>query len=122
MLFALLSASWHGRDSGPSSVPAEAKPQAPELPVPPALAPNSLGPGDKAERETAAATRLLAYHQELAAKGDTYGLYQMGRRYLHGDGVETNVSKALDLLGKAAQQGSAAAKAELEEFANSPRK
>jgi hypothetical protein len=72
------------------------------------------------EDRKARAVRTMEWYQELAAKGDLRGQYEMGRRYLHGDGVETNVNKAIGLLGKAAQQGSAEAKDELEKFAKPP--
>jgi hypothetical protein len=49
--------------------------------------------------------RVLAFHQDLAAKGDAYGEFKMGMRYLNGDGVEKDPTKARDFLGKAAAQG-----------------
>ncbi len=49
--------------------------------------------------------KVLAFHQELADKGDAYGQYKMGVRYLNGDGVDKDPQKARDLLAKAAAQG-----------------
>jgi len=70
----------------------------------------------KAQAVTAksqADARVLAFHQELAAKGDAYGEYKMGLRYLNGDGVDKDPQKARDLLGKAAAQGNKDASDEL---------
>lgn len=58
-------------------------------------------------------SKVLAYHQELAEKGDAYGEYKMGIRYENGDGVDKDLTKARDLLGKAAAQGNKDAATEL---------
>jgi len=69
---------------------------------------------DAAEKKKSeAAASLLKYHQELADKGDAYGQYKMGLRYMNGDGVQKDWFKATDYLGKAAVQGRADAAAEL---------
>ena len=51
-----------------------------------------------------AAARLLKHHQELAEKGDAYGQYRMGKRYLTGDGVQKDIAKAREMFQKAAAQ------------------
>jgi Sel1 repeat len=66
-----------------------------------------------ATAKTQADARVLAFHQELAAKGDAYGEYKMGVRYLNGDGVDKDVAKARDMLSKAAAQGNKDASDEL---------
>ncbi len=48
--------------------------------------------------------KVLAWHQELADKGDAYGEYKMGMRYLNGDGVDKDAQKARDMLTKATQR------------------
>ncbi|MDB6022292.1 MAG: hypothetical protein JWQ04_2149, partial [Pedosphaera sp.] len=58
-------------------------------------------------------SKVLAFHKELAEKGDAYGEYKMGVRYLNGDGVDKDLAKARDLLGKAAAQGNKDAATEL---------
>jgi hypothetical protein len=58
------------------------------------------------KRKQAGADRALKYNQDLADKGDAYGQLRMGERYLNGDGVEKNETKAKDYLSKAAAQGS----------------
>ena len=63
-----------------------------------------------------AADRVLKFHQELADKGDPYGEYQMGLRYLKGDGVEKDPRKAREMFVKAAAQGKEEASAELEKL------
>jgi hypothetical protein len=65
------------------------------------------------KRKSELAANALKFHQELADKGDAYGQYQMGLRYMNGDGVEKDWFKASDYLGKAAVQGRADAAAEL---------
>ena len=57
--------------------------------------------------------RLLKSNQDLAEKGDAYGLLRMGERYRDGDGVPKNLMKAEDYLSKAAAAGSQTAAAEL---------
>lgn len=66
-------------------------------------------------QEKAAAAKLLALksNQELAAKGDTYGLLRMGERYRDGDGVEKDLAKAKIYLQKAVDAGSPTAAEEL---------
>jgi TPR repeat protein len=61
--------------------------------------------------------KVLAFHQELADKGDAYGEYKMGVRYLNGDGVDKDPQKARDLLAKAAAQGNKDATDELAKLA-----
>ena len=70
----------------------------------------------KQKSESAAAA--LRFHQQLADKGDPYGLFRMGQRYLTGDGVETNFAKAQTLLSQAASKGQSDAKALLERVGN----
>lgn len=57
--------------------------------------------------------KVLAWHKELAEKGDAYGEYKMGLRYETGDGVDKDLAKAKDMLGKSAAQGNKDAAAEL---------
>jgi len=55
----------------------------------------------------------LKYNQELAAKGDPYGLLRMGERYRDGDGVPKDLAKARDCFTKAVAAGSPSAADEL---------
>ena len=66
-----------------------------------------------AQTKNEAGAKVLAWHQELADKGDPYGQYKMGLHYLNGDGVAKDVQKARDLFSKAAAQGNQDAAAEL---------
>jgi hypothetical protein len=71
---------------------------------------------EKAQAASAKArseAKVLAWHQELADKGDAYGEYKMGVRYLNGDGVDKDAQKGRDLLAKAAAQGNRDASDEL---------
>jgi len=67
----------------------------------------------KKEKQEAAQEKVLKYYQDLANKGDTYGLLRMGERYRDGDGVEKNAAKARDYFTKAAAAGSPTAADEL---------
>jgi hypothetical protein len=58
-----------------------------------------------ASAKTKKDSSVLAWHKELAEKGDAYGEYKMGMRYLNGDGVDKDLSKAHDLLAKSSAQG-----------------
>jgi TPR repeat protein len=61
--------------------------------------------------------RLLKWHQDLAAKGDPRGLYEMAKRYQNGNGVETNAAKAQEYFGRSAEGGNEEAKLELKRMA-----
>lgn len=68
----------------------------------------------QADRKKAAGdAATLKFYQEQAEKGDAYGQYRMGIRYLEGDGVPKDLAKARDYLSKAAAQGNKEATAEL---------
>lgn len=89
----------------------------------PAIAAALGRPASSEELAAIAATNLnkkaeadanaLRYNRELAAKGDAYGQFRMGQRYLKGDGVERDVTKAREMFQKAAAQGHSGASAEL---------
>jgi hypothetical protein len=64
------------------------------------------------------AENALAENKRLAAQGDAYGELRMGERYLTGDGVARDVSKARDYLQRAAEQGSQTAADELNHLDN----
>jgi hypothetical protein len=71
--------------------------------------PRPISPEQKAEGEG----RALQWNQELADKGDAYGQYRMGTRFLNGEGVPKDLEKAREYLSKAAAQGDPSAAAEL---------
>ena len=66
-----------------------------------------------ANKKAAADAATLKFYQERAEKGDAYGQYRMGLRYLKGEGVPKDLDKARDYLSKAAAQGNEDAAAEL---------
>lgn len=68
------------------------------------------------KRKAILAAKVLQHHQELAARGDAYGQWQMGHRYAVGDGVEKDLLRARSLLAMAANQGQVEAKAELDKL------
>lgn len=63
-----------------------------------------------------AQVRALKWHQELAAKGDAFGQFEMGQRYLKGDGVEKDEAKAKEYFTKSAVQGNKDAAKTLEKL------
>jgi len=58
--------------------------------------------------------RALKMNQDLADKGDAYGLLRMGERYRDGDGVAKNLPKAREYFTKAVAAGSPSAQEELD--------
>jgi len=71
------------------------------------------------QKQKAAADAALKHNVDLAAKGDAYGQLRMGERYLKGEGVEKDITKALDYLSKAAAQGNSQATLLLVQVTNS---
>lgn len=71
-----------------------------------------------ANKKAEANARALEWNQQQADAGDPYGLLRMGQRYLHGDGVETNLAKARDYLQRSADLGNDTAKEELAKLQN----
>jgi hypothetical protein len=65
------------------------------------------------DAKTAVQAKVLKSNQDLADKGDEYGLLRMGERYRDGDGVPKDLAKAKDYLTKATTAGSPAAADEL---------
>ena len=57
--------------------------------------------------------RVLKNNQELADRGDPYGLLRMGERYRDGDDVPKDLAKARDYFTKAVAAGDPSAAAEL---------
>jgi hypothetical protein len=68
---------------------------------------------DLANKKAAVDAAVLKWNQEQSEKGNDFGQYQMGIRYLKGDGVPKDLDKARDYLFKAAAQGNKDAAAEL---------
>jgi hypothetical protein len=64
--------------------------------------------------------RVLKGNQDLADKGDAYGLLRMGESYRDGEGVPKDLAKARDYLTKAAAAGSPTATDELKQLPNEP--
>jgi hypothetical protein len=67
-------------------------------------------------KKQAITDKVLKNNQDLADKGDAYGLLRMGQRYRDGEGVEKDLTKARDYLTKAAAAGSQTADDELKKL------
>jgi len=61
---------------------------------------------------------LLRFEQEQAEKGKDLYQYRMGMRYLNGNGVTNDLTKAREYLFRAAAQGNQDAAAELRKFSS----
>jgi TPR repeat protein len=64
-------------------------------------------------KKNAGADKALKYNEDMADKGDAYGLCRMGERYRDGDGVPKDLAKAKIYFSKAANAGSQTAADEL---------
>lgn len=93
-----------------------------EIYVPPPPTPEQIAAAkaaaDKAKAKAdaerkAAQDKALRYNQDLADKGDAYGLMRMGERYRDGEGVPKDLAKARDYLSKAVTAGEPSAADEL---------
>lgn len=79
------------------------------VPKPPTPKEVAAAKAKVAEAKRAGAEKALAANQAAADKGDAYGLLRMGERYRDGEGVEKDLTKAKDYLGRAAVAGSPSA-------------
>lgn len=73
-------------------------------------------------KQSASDANLLKYYQGLSDKGDAYGQFRMGERYLAGSGVPKDEAKAKDLFTKSAAQGNKDAEAALLRMRNAESK
>lgn len=74
----------------------------------------------EAAKKQAVVDKVLKNNEELADKGDVYGLLRMGERYRDGDGVPKDLIKAKTYLQQAATSGSLTAANELKALSNNP--
>jgi TPR repeat protein len=70
--------------------------------------------------QKAAEAKALKLDEDLADKGDPFGLLRMGERYRDGDGVDRDMVKARAYLSKAAAAGSPTAADEIKNLPNEP--
>jgi len=89
-----------------------AKPAAPV--AVPAPAPIDPVKAEAAKQETE--NKRLTYQKKKAEEGADYAQYDLGIRYLNGDGVEKNADTAKQWLDKAAKNGHSGAKKKLQEL------
>jgi TPR repeat protein len=106
--------------------PTPPTPQAPTqqvVPVPPqprplpvAVPAKPVDPEKAAAEKEAAAKRLLAYQKEQAEKGSAVSQFDLGMRYLKGDGVEQDEKLGREWIEKSAKQGNEDAAKKLKEL------
>lgn len=117
----------HASHSSHVSGTSEAYDSTPSVPVAPPVTQPTYEPPLTPEQIEAAKAKAAAdkkageekglkYNQELAAKGDPYGLLRMGERYRDGDGVPKDLAKARDYFTKAIAAGSPSAADELSQL------
>jgi hypothetical protein len=68
--------------------------------------------------KAATAKKLFAWHQDQHFRGKAEGTRELGLDYVHGRGVETNLSKGMDLINEAASKGDEDAKVVLKKMAS----
>jgi len=93
-------------------------------PAPPAVAAPVTAPIDPEKAEAAKKDtddKRLAYQKKKAEEGADYAQYDLGIRYLNGDGVEKNAETGKQWLEKAAKNGHSGAKKKLEELKDGPK-
>ncbi len=99
-------------------------------PAPPAVVPGTNNPAvpappppadaEKARQETLRKT--VEFQKKRAAEGSPSAQYELGVRYLTGDGVETDEAAGLKLLEESAKQDYTLAKKKLEEIKEKKKK
>ena len=65
-----------------------------------------------------AAKKLFAWHQDQHFRGKVEGTRELGLDYVHGRGVETNLTKGMDLINEAAGKGDEDARVALKKMAS----
>jgi|GEM_PF-2941219 len=88
-------------------------------PASPAVAPNSLTAGDSEKAKAAkseAQRRAVDYQKKRAEEGSGQAQYDLGVRYLKGDGVELNDKLGREWLEKSAKNGFSQAQRKLDEL------
>ena len=88
----------------------------PTKPAAPAAGAAAQRPAVDIEKQNEMAAKRVEYQKKKAEEGVDYAQYDLGIRYLTGDGVEKDPKVAEQWLKKAAAQGHADAKKKLEEI------
>ena len=93
----------------PAPTPAPASTAQPQ-PAVPAVAVREKSPEEKAE----ALRKTIEFQKARAAEGSSSAQYDLGMRYLNGDGLEKNLELAKKWLQRAADQDNTQAKQQLQ--------
>jgi TPR repeat protein len=104
----------------PTAIPANAanNPAPPPAPVLPAPAPpRYFVPTERSDDDVA--RRTLEFQRKRAEAGASYAQFDLGVRYLKGDGVEKNMTTARGWLERAAGNGHTQARKRLQELEES---
>ncbi len=91
-----------------------------KTPVTPVGVPKAATDGKPAldPKAAAAAKKLFAWHQDQHFRGKVEGTREIGLDYVHGRGVETNLTKGMDLINEAAGKGDEEARVALKKMAS----
>ncbi len=100
----------------PTPPPAPARPPAVVPPQPPAAAPAPVDPEKEKAKKEEVLKKTIEFQKKRAAEGSPSAQYDLGMRYLTGDGLERNEELARKWLEESAKNDYLRAKAKLEEL------
>ena len=100
----------------PPASPAPRPTPAPATNAAPRAVPAPPRPADPDKAKAEAVQRTISFERKNAEQGSPWAQYALGVRYLKGDGLEPDETKAREWLEKAAKKGDSRAKKKLEEI------
>jgi TPR repeat protein len=103
-----------GRQGGPTPPPAAARSAPPTTQV--ITSTNQVTPQKTDEEKAELLKKTIEFQKRRAAEGSATSQYDLGLRYLNGDGLEKNPEEARKWLELSAKGGNNQAKAKLEEL------
>jgi hypothetical protein len=99
----------------PTPPPAAARPPA-VVPSQPAVVPAPVDPEKEKAKQAEALKKTIEFQKKRAEEGSPSAQYELGLRYLKGDGLEKDVETGRKWLEKSAEQDYSPAKKKLEEL------
>lgn len=110
--------------------PAKGAPASRPVPAPPAVAPANTNtavpapppPADPEKAKLETLKKTIEFQKKRAAEGSPSAQYELGLRYLNGDGVEKDEAAGMKLLEESARQDYTLAKRKLDELKEKKKK
>lgn len=96
--------------------PSVARPAAPVPPQPTAAAPAPVDPAKEKAKQEEVLKKTIEFQKKRAAEGSPSAQYELGLRYLHGDGLEKNEAEGHKWIEQSAKNDYTQAKKKLEEL------